>query len=401
MPETTTPLTETAITDEQIQAVPDNSDAQIAASNLKGIDVEKEDIANRADPEAINSDIGKEIDDFKAIKDGLEIFKPTKKEEPKEETTVEAKPDAEIKTNVEVKPEVKTQVTSNQKVARDLTGFDENEQKLLKSMSNDAFSYIRPQLLEKKKLGEILAAKDRELAALKSGKQLLPDNYYEHPNAFVLTPEFNSASNNMQLSQFIHEHWKKQLVNIRQGKDWEDLAITNGRPIKTAGQKATAEAEGEILGLINSSAVQYNKYQNDMQGIMTGFTSRHKEAVEVVKQAEKQYFSAFDDDKHPYAPVAKNIMTNIPAEFRSSPLASVLAKSVAASVMLNTSNTKLQAENAELKAKLAEIEKTSPNAISKRTTPTESDIRAAGQKSNGSNDKGAGTTIDDFKALRN
>ena len=62
-------------------------------------------------------------------------------------------------------------------------------------MSNDAFAWVKPQLLERKNLAKVLSNKDAEIANLKSGKAQLPDSYFEHPQGFVLAPDYNEAAN--------------------------------------------------------------------------------------------------------------------------------------------------------------------------------------------------------------
>lgn len=274
-----------------------------------------------------------DLEDFLAVKQGVDP--KTKEQKAADALKVKDKEVDKTKPPVDVKPDAtKEQQRQDGKTARDYTGFSEEDTKLLKNMGNDAFNAFRPILIEHRKMGAVLKQKDTEIASLKVGKQSLPDAYYEHENGFVLSPEFNTTANELNQAAMVQSHWQKQLGAIRRGDDWQDATgiDKNGQLVLGAKQKATGEAEGEVMSYITSAANQLNRVQQKMLGVQNEFKGRHQKAIGEIQEAEKKYFAAYEDPKHPYAPVIKNVMESLPVEFRSSPLASLLAKSVAANV---------------------------------------------------------------------
>lgn len=335
------------------------------------------------------------FDDFNALKVG-DNFLPSPKKEVAKVDAAKVKPDITTEVKVEPKKEV-TKTDGTKVVARDYTGFDEKETEVLKKMSNESFNYIRPALLERKNLAATLAAKDKEIADLKVGKTILPDNYFEHPKAYVLTPEYNAAASNLNIANFALTHWQQQLVNIRQGQPWKDIELKDGRPVYGVEQKADAQAEAKVLHYINYASNQLSRVQNDVQQIEQSWDARHKQASGVFKEAEKQHFSDFENADHPYMPVVKNILNSIPVEFKSNPMTTLLAKSGARTIQAMNYAKQVELENIKLKEKVEALEKNGAKDL--RKTPTEGDINAAGSKTNRT-DNGKEVTMADFAALK-
>jgi len=121
--------------------------------------------------------------------------------------------------------------------------------------------------------------------------------------------------------------------------------------------------------------------------------------LNVIKQTEKQYFSAYEDEKHPYMPVVKNLLQSLPSEFRSSPLAPLVAKAGAGVIQLlnvikerDLTIAKVQKENDELKK--AGVK---PRAGQQ---PTDGDITASSVAKVNGGGNADNVTFDDFKALK-
>lgn len=335
------------------------------------------------------------FDSFTKLKDGIvnEVSESKAKIKPEVTSTTKTEVESNPEVTVGAKP-----ITSPIRTARDYTGFSDDEKTLLGRTSNDAFAYLRPRLLERNQMAAVLKAKDTEIANLKVGKQVLPDNYYEHPQAFVLSPEYNKVSNDMQVSNYIHNHWKTQLGNIRRGEDWTDLAINNGRPVLTPKQKATPESEAEIMSLVTTTANQLQEFQRKAHTVQVEFSGRAKQAKAHIEAEEKKYFGAFEDEKHPSQPIIKSIIETVPSEFRASPMTRPFAKACAALLVLSERESVSTAKIIELNKKIEELIKQN-GGRGRATTPTNNDIAASGSgKGSG---KIAGENYDDFKALKN
>lgn len=289
------------------------------------------------------------MDDFLSIKEGLE----PKFEGVKKDNKVEAKKEDKKAAPDKVEDKKVTTNTNKQSpiIARDYAGLPSEEADLLKHVSNQAFNYLKPVLLEKKKLGEVIAAKDKEIVNLKSGKQMMPDSYFEHPQAFVLSPEYNEASNTINTLTFVQTHWKQQMARIRKGEEWQGLQIDDktGRIAYGKPQVATPEAEADVLTYLQSVNNQVQTSQQNLINIQNNFRARHDVATNIIKQAEKEHFAVYDDPKHPMQPMIKHLMENIPTEYRGSPLASLAVKSGVAMLQMKRMYETVLAENAELK----------------------------------------------------
>ena len=140
---------------------------------------------------------------------------PKKVEQPKtEEKKVEEPPKKEEKKE-DIKPSGpdllglnKAKQTAEKKEIkqRDLTGYPENEAKLLQQMSNEAFEYVAP----------ILKAQ-REKQTANNGV------IFQHPNAYVLHPDFQRVQTEAAYAKAESSAWNEQLMNIRAGKKWTPL----------------------------------------------------------------------------------------------------------------------------------------------------------------------------------
>lgn len=283
---------------------------------------------------------GSDINDFLAAKDGLAITpKAVEKKEVKQEEVkkLETKPAEAVKEQVAAKPA---------KVERDLTGFSDDEQKVLRGMSNEAWSFVSPKLKEHQALAKTLSDKDKLIADLKVGKQMMPESYYEHPNAFTLTPEYNNSLQVLNIASAVQAHWKEQFVRIRQGEKWQDVDINpkTGALVKGAMKEADANSEAEVMEYMNFAAKQVEKNRDNILTMQAGFKEKHNNAVNVLRDAEDKHFAAYKDPNHPYAPVMKTIANGIPEQLRNSPLAGLLVKSSTAVIQLGNLVKELQAK---------------------------------------------------------
>lgn len=312
------------------------------------------------------------MDDFLGAKAGLppkEAVKP-KVEEPK--TKLEELP---------VKPDAAPVVTPKDgkviphKVERDYSGFEAPEVEALKRMSNEAFEYVRPRLLENKQLGKVLKDKDTEIATLKSGKQMLPDSYYEHPQGFIFSQDYNREAQNLDIASNIRDHWQSQLVAIRKGEPYIPIVkidertgqLVYGKPIEGG-----AEDEFKVMGYFNGAANQMSLVQNNMNRIQNEFAGRHKSAADGVNAAIKQHFSVYEDPKHPMQPVIKSLEAAMPKEFSGSPMYKFGIYAATAALQYGEMIKNLSAEIAELK-KNGAPSKGNVSSAQAKAGPTDSD----------------------------
>jgi len=134
-------------------------------------------------------------------------------------------------------------------------------------------------------------------------------------------------------------------------------------------QAATAEAEAQVGGYLTACQQQLMEQNRKLADITKNFAEKHKTDLELLKQGEAQYFPDFDKPEHPTAAIQKEVLKALPPSFRSSPLASVLAKTAAA--------------NAMLRAEIESLKKSVPAANNKpvKKQPTKSQASGSGAES--------------------
>jgi len=194
---------------------------------------------------------------------------------------------------------------------RDYTGFSDQEVKLLKRMSNDAFDYVAPKLKEQKALEqqykEQVKTLEVELTKAKEGKVTIPDNYYENPQAVYLTPEVQQLQQTISTATAIENHWKQQLLNIEMGKDWTDLiedpktgqiyVSSKTTPSGAIGSEEWVKNKYAVNEYYGKTQRQSLEIQQQLNNYVSTFKQRHEGMVKSIQQAESQYMPMFNDTK--------------------------------------------------------------------------------------------------------
>ena len=144
---------------------------------------------------------------------------PEVKEVPKTKTVEFKVPEKKVEKVAEVRVEDKVAdkaVTDNkpnmlgklkEKAARDYTGFTDDQVKILKSMSNEAYAYVAP----------ILKAPKQAAAAPAN------QHFFQHPQAYVLHPDYQRITSEGQYADAEANAWMEQLVKIEGGEEWTPL----------------------------------------------------------------------------------------------------------------------------------------------------------------------------------
>ena len=132
------------------------------------------------------------------------------KETPKSDTIevdLQKSTKEEVKTEEQKSPEEPpTQPGEVGRPGRDYSGLSEREVQMFKGMTRTAFETLKPIYLEHKQLKDEIKTRDTRIKALEDSKETLPSSWYEHENAYVLSPEFAQLSSNLDTSQAIAKH---------------------------------------------------------------------------------------------------------------------------------------------------------------------------------------------------
>lgn len=355
------------------------------------------------------------FEDFLAVSDRPNMLPEPKAPKVDEPAKVEDKVE-EPKVD-DVKKDDTTPKTTVTKVARDYEGFSDDEKAKMSKMSNEAFDWVKPIIKEHKNLGNLIKQKDEQIVNLKKGA--IPDSYYEHPQAFTLDPAYNIETQRLQLSEAYVEHWQNQYANIEDGKPWQTIDINKktGQLIYGEPQEVNPETKGRVkAGIVTAlqhCQNQVNNYRNNVNTIQNTYRMRHETNVAAIKQTEEKFFKVYDDAKHPYNAVVKNMLESIPVEFRGSPLASIFAKTATGLLQSSNVNKELQTELAKWRSGELTVDKANKGAASvngnsndkkvaladekkKAAGPTDSDVVGAGLGNKVVSNDNLGTNFDDF-----
>lgn len=274
------------------------------------------------------------FDDFIAEKSGVPIEAPVV--EKKDETPI---------------PEIKPK--------RDLTGIDEADQVHFKRMSNDAFEKQKQIYLENKELKQKLTETEGKLKT--ANPNTLPNSYYEHPEAYKLSPEYNALAYKHSVAEKIRNHWRVQQINVSEGGQWRDLQLSDkGELLLSEPKEASKEAKLAIADHLDWATDQLGNIKGDLTKFTEGYKAQSQGVVTWVKTLEDKYFPGYNDEKHATHAFQKDIISKLHPAIQSSPASTLIAKITANNAILMGENKRLREENAKLTANKTEAPKFQP-----------------------------------------
>lgn len=251
----------------------------------------------KVDPSLLQSDnqvdVPKEVVDIPAKSTPLDVAnkllekdKPAseiQKAEPTDKPVVQ-KVEAEQVQKVEDKPvqahkseEIRPIVPKSKEAPKefDYTGHDEQETYILKNMSVEARKHVSKLMKENK-----------ELAANKSG------TYMQHPDAYVLDPQFSKLNEDVSFLEREAAHWESQLLKIENGEKWNPLQgfDKNGQPVYGAAQDPTTTDKIKISRFLNDISSQYRNKQTELQQFAGNYKSRIQQDSQAIQQERARRF---------------------------------------------------------------------------------------------------------------
>lgn len=258
-------------------------------------------------------------------------------------------------------------------IAKELEGIiPESSLGFFKKMDNSAKEWVVARLKEG-------AAKIKELET-KTKRDDIPEAWYEHPEAYVLTPEFQKLHNELNMTRSIEEHFRQQLIAIKEGEDWFDLQQGPEGKLVQVKQKADATAEVNVLNRIQKAS----QYLQTLDGKRSAFVDKYNQSSlnshAKVKALEKEYFPQYEDPKEFDTNEHLKSMSNIldSAGLKNDRLSGMLSKLYAFAMETLAENDSLKATKpADVAAKLAAKNGPTGDEINKgeasKKTPTNPD----------------------------
>ena len=211
--------------------------------------------------------------------------------------------------------------------ARDYAGLSQDEVKVFKGMSNEAYTRLRPIYDQHKKIIEREKEIEQREQTLKTA---LPKGVFDQDDAYTLAPSYREASQAAQIMKFESDYWAEQLAAVEKGEDWFPLMRNpkTGEYFRGDKKESTPQAKAQILQLMSRAAHQQALAEQQLADVQSNFRVRREALVSGIKSYEKKFFPHFEDQNHKYYPVVKETLAAIPEEFRDHPLAPMLAKAV-------------------------------------------------------------------------
>jgi len=197
----------------------------------------------------------------------------------------------------EAKEEPKLPPTARPKFTDELKGVvPEAALPLLKKMSNDAREYFVAEFKRYGKEVEELKSK-LSVAEKQQNKDGLPSGWYEHEEAYVLTPEYKGLSQTKNQLSAIEEYYRKQLIAIKEGEDWFDLALDKAGNFIQQKRKAGPEADMLVSSRLQEAVITLRDLEKQEGALKQAFKQNAVNHRSGMRKLEDEYFPQYADDK--------------------------------------------------------------------------------------------------------
>lgn len=213
---------------------------------------------------------------------------------------------------------------------------------LLKKASKETQEFVIAEFKRNKTALE--AAKAEVETAKKSVREGLPTSWYEHENAYSLTPEFQSAQQKASTLKSYSDHFRQQLIQIEDGEKWVDLTIGADGKVQQVVKEPGSHAKVAVMERLQNFENAVRQEQQVAYAIATNFRQQVTNLRGDMQKAEDEYFpqykSEFEKNEHGNY-VMKVLQTKGQGQ---NPIAPFLAKLYATYVDVYEDLEKLQGE---------------------------------------------------------
>lgn len=281
-------------------------------------------------------DVGNIREIIEQKEDGTEITKPiaqppTTKEAPvteKAAAVAESKKEDKLPLLPEVKPlepaKVETTQTKKEipKGERDYSIFSKEELPLVKATNNQQFALFESLKKDNAAKAVLVAEKEAKLKEIAANPNAIPTEWYNHPEAYALHPQFREAYDTFNKAQFEANHYKEQLVAIEAGEDWRTIVGWNnktGEPVFGEEQKADARAKINCQQYMTSAANIAQQYNAGLQNFQQNFRGHYEATNAKVQEIIKERWPWASDEKDPRQAQVREFIKHVPVEYASHP----------------------------------------------------------------------------------
>jgi hypothetical protein len=244
------------------------------------------------------------LDEFTANADVTPPKATKAKDQPEKEVALDEEEEDEVEEeekdkekdapeeDVEDDPIKDADVDKNEKqhgnTKRDYTGLSASQIKLLKKLDNPRFEKISTEL---RVLNEA-AQKSVQLAVeLEAQKKLLqeggiPNQWYEHPEAYQLSKEFRELSSAYSRQDAVEQFYEQQLLNNKSGNDFYVIQgfDAQGNPQYSAAQKASNQGEIFLQRELSKATQLKAQLEGRSENLRTNYQQHHQQAAGAVQK---------------------------------------------------------------------------------------------------------------------
>ena len=178
--------------------------------------------------------------------------------------------------------------TENIPAGRDYSKYSEEDAKYLRQMSNEAFEHFSKRSQETAELA-------KQLEDAKSNKSDV-----DHPDAYVLSDEYKENYTNYAKAQKEQQHWRDQLIKIRNGEAWQNIEgydKGDNIVISKGTFKPTQQAEIDVEMALQEAVGLNRKYADSLNSVSKTYKDNYSDAVTLLEREQNANFAWRTDEK--------------------------------------------------------------------------------------------------------
>ena len=184
-------------------------------------------------------------------------------------------------------------IEATDKEYKDL-GIAETAIPLLKKASKETQEFIIAELRRNKTALD--TAKAEAETAKKSVREGLPTAWYEHEQAYMLTPEYQAAVNKGTRLQEFAEHYRQQLIAIKDGEKWFDLTVGPDGKVQQVQREPGSAAEVYALERINKFDQALQQETRIAHNVAGQFRQQVSTLRAEMQKAENEFFPQYEKE---------------------------------------------------------------------------------------------------------
>lgn len=253
---------------------------------------------------------------------------------------------------------------------RDYAGFNANQVKILKRLDNNRFQAISTEwraLQSAANKAVELATQLEEQKKIAAGKGI-PQTWYEHPEAYSLTPEFRQLSTQYAQYDAVEAHYTEQIAAIQDGKPWTAIVGVNpqtGELQYSPEQQPTPQAMANVNRALIQATTAKGQLQAKVDNLASNFANTHKQAASQIKNEIQGYLDKLHPEVKPVDKDVEMVTNMLPAMYKNHPLAWGFSQLVAMSFAQGRFLKKLLSEKEQAAKVAADTKLAGPRQLPK------------------------------------